>query len=97
MNLINIAHAQGQAEAAAYGFVETLKDVILFPLIMLMLGVAVLVFLWGVFEYVYKSAEEGGRSTGRQHMLWGIIGFVVMLSAVAIMNIALGTFGIEEI
>jgi hypothetical protein len=34
------------------------------------------------------------RETGRRHMLYGIIGLLVMLSAFAILRIAIETFGI---
>jgi len=97
MNIGGIAYAASDAVPLAISFVEKLKAAIIIPLIMLMLGVAVIYFLWGVFEYVYNSADEGGRTTGKKHMMWGIVGFVVMLSAVAIMNIALGTFGLDRI
>lgn len=96
MNIGGIVYAQ-DAVPLAVSFVNKLKAAIIYPLIMLMLGVAIIYFLWGVFEYVYNSADEGGRTTGKKHMMWGIIGFVVMLSAVAIMNIALSTFGLENI
>ena len=95
MYIGGIAYAQSTAVPLAVSFVNKLKVAIIYPLIMLMLGIAVIFFLWGVFEYVYNSSDEGGRTTGRKHMMWGIIGFVVMLSAVAIFKIAANTFGID--
>ena len=95
MGFIHIAHAANSGVSLAITLVEKFKVVILYPLIMLMLGVAMLMFLWGIFEYIYKSNDESARSTGKRHMFWGIIGFVVMLSAVAILELALNTFGIR--
>jgi uncharacterized membrane protein YidH (DUF202 family) len=89
-----IAHAQEHTEAAR-ALVERINEVILFPLISLMIGVALLVFLWGAFQFVYNAADERARETGRRHMIWGIVGFVVMLSALTILQIAAGTFGIS--
>jgi len=89
-----IAYAQG-AEAAARSVLERLNDAILFPLITLMMSVAVLVFLWGGFEYIAKADNDTAREEGRRHMFWGIIGLVVMLSAYAILSIAAGTVGIS--
>lgn len=95
--LIPIAFAQTPAEDAAIALVENIKLYLLYPLVTLMMAIAMLVFIWGLFEYVRNGTEEAARSRGAKHMLWGVIGFVVMLSAVAILNIALNTFGIEPV
>lgn len=88
-----IAHAQDATEVA-YSFVDRINEIILFPLITLLLTIALLVFLWGAFEMVLKANEPGARETGRKHLLFGIIGMLVMLSAYAILSIAAGTFDI---
>lgn len=90
--VFTIAYAQSNAYAESV--IETIKEVIIYPLVTLMFIVAMVVFLWGVFQYVRNGTEEAARAQGARHMVFGIIGFVVMLSAVAIFNIALATFGI---
>ena len=89
-----IVYAQEHTEAAR-ALVGRINEVILYPLISLMIGVALLIFLWGVFQFVAGGADPGARETGRRHMVWGIVGFVVMLSAFTILQIAAGTFGIN--
>lgn len=83
------------ARATAQDFLRTFNDAILFPLISLMLAVAFLIFLYGAFEYVKSAESEFERERGRQHLMYGIIGMLVMLSAYAILAIAAGTFGIQ--
>lgn len=68
-------------------FILNLAEVILNPLIRLLFIVALVSFLWGVFVYIRDSESEEGRTTGRRHILWGIIGMAVMA----------GVFGIIEI
>lgn len=92
--MIGIAHAANHVDAAN-SFVDTVNEVILFPLISLLLGVAVLVFLWGVFQFVANAESEDARSTGKKHMLFGIIGIVIMVSALAILQVAANTFGVS--
>lgn len=94
---MNYALAQASQVVAAQSIVETVKSVILYPLITLMMAVAMLVFVWGVFLYVKNGTEEASRSEGVRHMMWGVVGFIVMLSALAIFNIALRTFGLETV
>lgn len=76
-------------------FVQAINEAFLFPLIALLMALAFLVFLWGCFEYIKEAGNEQGRETGKQHLLYGVIGMLVMLSAYAILNLAAGTFGID--
>ncbi len=46
-------------------------------------------FIWGVLQYVMAAGEEAKIKTGKDHMIWGIIGMAVMAGAwglVAIIN-----------
>ena len=61
------------------------------PLITVMMGVAVVYFLWGVFQFVRNAESPDKRKEGGMHMLWGIIGLFVMISAYGILNLILGT------
>ncbi len=80
---------------AAQSLVSRVEDAILFPLLSFMLTVAFLYFLWGAYEFVANAESDSGRDTGKQHMLYGIIGMVVMVSALALLRIVAGTFGID--
>ncbi len=88
------AYGTSAGDDYANAIVDKVKAVIIYPLITLLFIVAMLVFLWGVFQYVRNGADESARSEGKRHMIFGIIGFVVMTSAVAILSIARNTFGI---
>jgi hypothetical protein len=92
--MIPIAYAASAGTAAAQSLVAKLQAVILNPLIILLTAIALLVFLWGAFQYVYQASSGEAREEGRRHMLYGIIGMLIMLSAYAIISIAAGTFGI---
>ncbi len=92
--MIPVAYAQTAAQIEAQCLVDKVNDAILFPLIALLMAVAFLIFLWGGFEFVRNSDSEAGREKGKTHLLFGVIGMLVMLSAYAILNIAAGTFGL---
>lgn len=66
------------------------------PLIYVLFGVAVLYFLWGVYKFVENSEEPGARSEGAQHILWGIIGIAIMMSAFAILRMTLDSIGVPD-
>lgn len=90
------AFAASEAQVVAQGFLSKIEYVILFPLITLMMAVALLMFLYGAFEYVRGANDASERETGTRHLLYGTIGMLVMLSALAIFTIAAGTFGLES-
>lgn len=80
---------------ATNSLIAKLNKVIIFPLMTLMIAVALLFFFWGVFQYILGGADDTAREKGRQHILYGIIGFVVMVSAYAILKIAGMTIGCD--
>lgn len=53
-----------------------------------------LYFIWGVIQYVSSAGDEEKLKNGKQHMLWGIIGMVVMAAAWGIVSIVMTTFGV---
>lgn len=87
---------QQKAAEEAAAFVEILNATILFPLIALLSGIAFLVFLWGAAEYIFGANNDQARNQGRSHMLFGIIGLVVMVSAWALLTLATNTFGLGD-
>lgn len=92
---VNVAEAaDGPHVVAAKALVTQIESIILTPLITLMFSVAFLVFLWGMYEFARGADNESSRGTGKVHMLWGIIGMFVMLSAYTLLKIAANTFNV---
>ncbi len=59
-------------------------------------ALAFIVFLWGVFKYfILGAANEDDRKEGRQFVLWGVIGFVVILSIWGLVNLLMGILGLS--
>lgn len=71
--------------------VNNVIQYILTPLIYGMFGIATLVFIWGVQNFISKADDAEARGKGAQQMIWGIIGMVIMISAIALKNIIEGT------
>jgi hypothetical protein len=76
-------------------FVDRLTQFIIYPLIGLLLAAALLLFFWGLSQFVLHAGEEAGRETGRQHMIWGIVGILIMVSVIGILRIVTATFGVS--
>ena len=68
-------------------FVGKVSQFINNTLIPLVFGIALLVFIWGIFQYfILGGGDESKREEGKELMLWAIIGFVVMVSIFGIVN-----------
>jgi len=80
----------------AVQFVARVNEVLLVPVILFLMALAFMWFLWGLAVYVFKADNETERATGRKHMLWGIVGLLVMISALTIIRIGLATFGLSS-
>lgn len=79
--------ATGSSGATADSFVQAFATQIVNPIILFLVSLAMLIFLWGMAEYIRGADSIDARKTGRHHMLWGIIGLFIMVSAYAILNI----------
>jgi len=94
--VVSLANASAQATAQAASFVAIFNRVILFPTIALLSAIALLVFIFGCFQYIAMANNEQARTQGVKHITWGIVGLVVMLSAYSILTIVTATFGLDD-
>lgn len=57
------------------------------PFIAFIIGLAVLVFIYGVLQTILNSENTEKQEAGKRHMLWGIIGIAIMVSAIGIIAV----------
>lgn len=57
------------------------------PIIGLMFGLAFVAFLYGVLEFIQGGANEKTLETGKRHMIYGILGIVIMIGARGIIEL----------
>ncbi|OGI60558.1 hypothetical protein A2641_03430 [Candidatus Nomurabacteria bacterium RIFCSPHIGHO2_01_FULL_37_25] len=73
-------------------YITTIINNAIIPLIF---ALAMVMFVWGVVQYVIKSDEEAKKQKGKQFMLWGLIALTVMVSVWGLVEILGTTFGIN--
>lgn len=66
---------------------------ILSPLVPVIFGIALIVFLWGVFKFI--MAEGDDKQAGRQLIFWGIVGLFAMVSLYGLVSILRSTFNLN--
>lgn len=85
------------AEASVQTLVKSINRVIVNPLIYMLFALATVYFIYGLAKYLLSPDNEQIKKTSKSHMLWGIIGMVIMLSVFGIMNLILNTLGESRI
>ncbi len=85
------------AEASVGTLMKSVNRVILNPLILFLFALALAYFLYGVMQFIINPGNEEIRKTGKSHMLWGVVGMVIMVSVFGIMQLILNTLGEKSI
>lgn len=68
--------------------VDTVNNII----VPVLIAIAFIVFLFGVFRYfIYGATNESEKAEGRNFAMWGIIGFVIIISVWGLVNIVKDT------
>jgi len=69
-------------DATAFGnVVNPIIDNVVYPLVALAFGIAVVVFVYGVLQLILKPEDEEAKSAGKMSILWGSVGMFIMVSA----------------
>ena len=69
---------------------------ILAPLIPLIIGLAVVVFLWGVLRFIVAAGDVKKREEGRNFIIWGLIGITIMFSIWGLVKILTDTLNLDD-
>lgn len=85
--LVSFAAINNISDAGSF-IINTINNII----VPVLFAVAFIVFLWGAFDtFILGAQKEETRETGKNLMLWGLIGFFVMVSIWGLVNILTGT------
>jgi hypothetical protein len=77
------------------GYILCIAGNILNTLIPILIVLGVVYFIWGVLQYVISSNEED-KAKGKSHMIYGIIGLVVIVALWGLVSILTTTFGLNS-
>jgi len=90
-----IALAQVPTGEYAFGTINLVEDWIerLTPLV---IGAAMLFFLYGLMKFVLNSGNEEAKEEGKRIMIWGIISLFVMVSVWGLVGLLNQETGIDQ-
>ena len=83
---------------AALDIMYRFETYIINPAILVVFALGFLLFVYGLVEFLW-ALNDDGRGTrheeGRQHMMWGIVGMLIMVSVYGILDLLDNTFGLD--
>lgn len=65
----------------------------LFPIL---IGFALLVFIWGLVKFIYNSGDTKTHAEGRKFMIWSLIAIFIMVSFMGILSFFYSDFGFSR-
>ncbi|MFA6006254.1 MAG: hypothetical protein WC764_00805 [Candidatus Paceibacterota bacterium] len=84
----------GNGGGSAFSFLQTVKSVMNL-LVPIMVGLALIYFIYGLAEYILISGESGKKEEGRTRMIWGTIAMFVLVSVWGLVAFLQKTVGID--
>ena len=82
---------QGSETSAFDTLLNKIVAQILSPIIYLLIALALIYFLWGVFIFIKNADSPEKRTEGYDNMMWGIIGLFIIISVNGIISLITST------
>lgn len=80
-----------------FKILSNVNTIIINPIIILFIAIAFLFFIYGVFEYLWKSKSDPSKiKEGRSHMGWGLFGMFIMISVLGLFKFLLNSLPTSE-
>lgn len=80
---------------AAGNLVDKFVTLIIDPAILIVFAAGLFLFMWGLVEFLVAINRGGDTSEGKRHMVWGIVGMLIMVSVYGIISLLDNTFGLD--
>ncbi|HUO56074.1 MAG TPA: hypothetical protein VMU27_01420 [Candidatus Paceibacterota bacterium] len=65
------------------------------PILLVIFAAGFFMFMWGLFQFMLNVNRGEDTSAGKQHMIYGTIGMVIMVSVYGIIGLLDNTFGLN--
>ena len=71
------------------------NEFIVSPAMLLVFSAGFVLFLWGLVVFIANPEEEARRKDGINHIIWGLVGMLIMVSIWGIIALIENTFGLS--
>ncbi len=65
------------------------------PILLVIFATGFFMFMWGLFQFMVNVSRGEDTSSGKQHMIYGTLGMLIMVSVYGIIAFLDNTFGLN--
>ena len=58
-------------------------------------GIALVVFMWGLIKFIGQAGDEKGVAEGKQRMIWGVVALFLIVTVWGIVALLAQLFGVD--
>ncbi len=81
---------------AGQSLLERIQTYVVDPIIAVIFTLGLLLFFVGIVEYLWEIKDGKTDGDGRQHLIYGLVGMLVMVSVYGIINMIINTFQLDD-
>ena len=81
---------------ATKNLVATLSREVIDPVIALLFTLALVYFIYGVVQFIANADNQETREEGKKHLLYSVIGLVIMAGVWGIIELIITSLGIDS-
>lgn len=74
---------------------DRIVDYVIDPAVKVIFTLGFFMFLWGFVEFLWKLKGGQVSEDGKNHMVYGLVGMLIMVSVYGIISLIMNTFGID--
>ena len=80
---------------AGTALLDRIVDYIIDPAVKVIFTLGLFMFLWGFVEFLWDLKDGKVNDEGKQHMVYGLVGMLIMVSVYGIISLIMNTLGID--
>ena len=75
---------------------ERVQLYVIDPILAVIFSLGLFMFLWGLVEFLIAVKDGKPSEEGKRHMVYGLIGMLIMVSVYGIINMVVNTLGLQD-
>ncbi len=84
------------AQVPGQGFLDVIIGVFINPIVALIFSLGMLLFFWGLVEFMWKADSATAWETGGKHIMYGLMGMLIMVAVWGVIAMVTNTLGLQR-
>lgn len=81
---------------AGAALLDRIVQYVIDPAVKVIFTLGLFFFFWGLIEFLWELKDGKASQEGKNHMLYGLVGMLIMVSVYGIIALVMNTLGIDR-